>query len=103
MSFVFIEMKFLKNICNAKVSIAMLTLVRALKKPYEIANYFSKLVIHLDTSIYDENSAEKLEAEWKDGKMEYKEIIIAPSASKRSRKYWKIIQNTKMQQKGINH
>ena len=69
----------------------------------EIANYFVKLVFHLDTSIYDENSAEKLEAEWKDGKMEYKEIIIAPSESKRSKKYWKIIQNTKMQQKGINH
>ena len=63
----------------------------------------SKLVIHLDTSIYDENSAEKLEAEWKDGKMEYKEIIIAPSASKSKRKYWKIIENTKMKQKGINH
>ena len=59
----------------------MLTLV-LLKNQYEIVNYFSKLVFHLDTSVYDENSAEKLEAEWKDGKLEYKEIIIAPSESK---------------------
>ena len=52
----------------------------------------------LDTSIYDEHSAKKLEAAWKDEKTEYEEIIIAPSNS--SGKYWQIIENTKMKQKG---
>ena len=33
--------------------------------------------------------------------MEYEEIIIAPSKS--SGKYWQIIENTKMKQKGIYH
>ena len=58
-----------------------------------------KSVFHLDTTIYDKHSAEKLEAAWKDEKTEYEEIIIAPSNS--SGNYWQIIENTKMKQKGI--
>ena len=58
-----------------------------------------KKFIHLDISIYDKNCAEKLEARWKSGKMEYEEIIITQFNG--SGKYWKIIDNTKMKHKGI--
>ena len=60
---------------------------------------FLKTVFCLDASVYDKYSSAKLEADWKGGKVQYEEVIIAPSNS--SVKYWKIIEIEKMKQKGI--
>ena len=69
-------------------------------KEHDLIKYLiSKVVFHLDTSIYDKNYAEKLEARWKSEKMKYEEIIITPSKS--AGKYWQIKENTQMKQKGI--
>lgn len=42
-----------------------------------------------------------MEAVWKGQKIKYEEIIIASSNG--SGKYWQIIENTKMEEKGIYH